>query len=147
MKKIFLLLVIVLGLAGCALNTRYISYTDQRFPPKTEYYSISIYPETQAPSFAQPYRVIGKVEISGHVGDGITAETLADKARAVARARGADAIINSRTETATYNGVETIPGRCGYYRCRPPAYIPYSDTVLMFRGELVAFLPVATGTK
>ncbi len=141
MKKVLLLLIIASGLAGCALNTRYVSYTDQRFSPKARYYFINIYPDSQAPSFAQPYHAIGKVEVSGRASDGVTSEALADKARAIARAKGADAIINSRTEMVNYGGMSVMPGHCGYRYCHPPEYFPYYDVLLTFRGELIAFLP------
>jgi hypothetical protein len=147
MKRILLLLIVALSLAGCALNTRYVSYTDQKFPPKTKYYFVNIYPETQTSPLAQPYRVIGRVEVSGHASEGVHADALTDEARSIARARGADAIINSRTEAASYGGVDVVPGHCGYYRCRPPEYIPYNDTVLTFRGELAAIVPAETATK
>ena len=142
MKKFLLLLVVVLSAAGCAVNTRYVSYTDQQFPQKGKYYFISIYPESQALSFTQPYRVIGRVEVSGHASEGVNSDTLADEARSIARSKGADAIINARTEAASYGGVDMIPGRCGYRHCRPPEYIPYNDTILRFRGELATFLPM-----
>ncbi len=141
MKRSLAAFFFALTLAGCAVNTRYVSYTDQKFPAKSTYYFISIYPETQAPSFTQPYRTIGRVEVSGHASDGVNADTLGDEARQVARSRGADAIINARTEAVNYSGMEVIPGYCGYRRCRPPEYIPYIDTDVRLRGELIVFMP------
>ncbi|MBF0485854.1 MAG: hypothetical protein HQL16_04995 [Candidatus Omnitrophica bacterium] len=144
MKRMLLLMILVLGVAGCAVNTRYVSYTAQEFPPKAKYYFVSIYPESPQISFKAPYTVIGRVEASGRASEGVTADTLADEARGIARAKGADAIINSKTEAANYGGMDVIPGRCGYRHCRPPTYIPYNDTLLTFRGELITYIPAQT---
>jgi hypothetical protein len=43
-----------------------INYTDQRFPPKDQYYVVNVYPETQALPASNPYYVIGKVSIEGY---------------------------------------------------------------------------------
>ena len=120
--KILLLGLMVLGLAGCATSTRYDNYTDQRFPPKDPYYIVNVYPETQALRAANPYYVIGKVSIEGFASNGVSPETLANQARSIARKRGADAIINSRTEIIQY----------------------WRDELLRFRGELIVYSPVAT---
>ena len=141
MKRFLLIFITALSLAGCAVNARYVSYTDQQFQPKAKYYFISIYPESQTPPLAQPYRVIGRVETEGLVGEGVNSDTLADEARAIARAKGADAIINVRTEGATVGGTDVIPGHCGYRHCRPTEYVSHVDTLLRFRGELIAFTP------
>jgi len=141
MKRILLPFILILGLAGCAVNARYVAYTDQRFPAKSGYYFVNIYPENQVPKFTEPYRVIGRVEVSGHASEGVNPDMLADKARNVARAKGADAILNVRAEAANYGGMNVIPGHCGYRRCRPPEYYPYNDTLFTFRGELIAFTP------
>ena len=142
MKRLFLLFLIVLVLAGCAVNTRYVSYTGEQLPAKAKYYFISIYPEAQPPVLTQPYRLIGRVETQGLVGDGVNEDTLADEARAIARAKGADAIINVRTESDAVGGTDVIPGYCGRYRCHPTTYVSRMDTLLRFRGELIAFTPV-----
>ena len=120
--KILLLGLMVLGMAGCATSSRYDNYTDQRFPPKDQYYTVNVYPETQALPAANPYYVIGRVSIEGYASDGVTPETLANQARSIARKRGADAIINSRTEIIRY----------------------WRDAVLRFRGELIVYAPVVT---
>lgn len=138
---------LVFGLTGCAVNTRYISYTGQPLAPKPKDYFITIYPESRVPAGAQSFRVIGKVELSGHVSDGVSAEALADQARDVARAKGADAIINARTESARYSGVNVFPGGCGRHYCHPDRYVPYSDALLTFRGELIAFVPAEIQNK
>ena len=85
--------------------------------------------------------MIGRVETEGLVGEGVNSDTLADEARAIARAKGADAIINVRTEGATVGGTDVIPGHCGYRHCRPTEYVSHVDTLLRFRGELIAFSP------
>ena len=120
--KILLLGFVALILAGCATSTRYVDYTDQRFPPKDQYFAVNVYPETQAIPAANPYYVIGKVSIEGYASDGVTPETLANQARRMARKRGADAIINSRTEIIRY----------------------WRDAVLRFRGELIVYAPPVT---
>ena len=147
MKRVLLLFIVVLSLAGCSVNTRYVSYTDQISPPRAKYYFISIYPETQTPAFSQPYRLIGRVEAAGLVGDGVNSDTLADEARNIARSKGADAIINARTESAITGGTDVIPGRCGYRYCRPTRYISHQDTLLRFRGELIVFTPAEIPEK
>ena len=120
--KILLLGFVALILAGCATSTRYVDYTDQRFPPKDQYFAVNVYPETQAIPAANPYYVIGKVSIEGYASDGVTPETLANQARRMARKRGADAIINSRTEIIRY----------------------WHDALWRFRGELIVYGPPAT---
>ena len=120
--KILLLGFVALILAGCATSTRYVDYTDQRFTPKDQYFAVNVYPETQAIPAANPYYVIGKVSIEGYASDGVTPETLANQARRMARKRGADAIINSRTEIIRY----------------------WRDAVLRFRGELIVYAPPVT---
>jgi hypothetical protein len=121
-NKILILGLCVLVMAGCATSTRYVNYTDQRFPPKDPYYTVNIFPETQVLSASNPYYVIGKVSIEGYASDGVSPETLANQARSIARKRGADAIINSRTEIIRY----------------------WRDAVLRFKGELIVYAPVAT---
>ena len=147
MKKLLSLFMVVLSLVGCAVNTRYVAYTDQQFLPKTRYYFISIYLEGQTPPLSQPYRVIGRVEAEGLVGDNVNSDILTDEAKSIARARGADAIINARTETTTYGGTEVIPGHCGYRHCRPTEYVSRVETSLRFRGELIAFMPMEIPEK
>src|SRR5208283_4207943 len=120
--RVLLLGISMLILAGCATSTRYVEYTDQRFPPKDPYYVVNVYPETQALPVANPYYVIGKVSIEGYASDGVSPETLANQARSIARKRGADAIINSRTEIIRYWG----------------------DAVLRFKGELIVYAPAVT---
>ena len=120
--KILLLGLMVMGMAGCATSSRYDNYTDQRFPPKDQYYVVNVYPETQALPAANPYYVIGKVSIEGYASYGVSPEMLANQARSIARKRGADAIINSRTEIIRY----------------------WHDALLRFRGELIVYGPPAT---
>jgi len=121
-KNILLLGLMVLGLVGCATSTRYVNYTDQKFPPKDQFYTVNVYPDTQALPATNPYYVIGKVSIEGYASYGVTPEMLANQARTIARKRGADAIINSRTEIIRY----------------------WRDAVLRFRGELIVYAPVVT---
>ena len=95
------------------------------------------------------------MEVSGHISNGVTPEELTQQAQAIARKKGADAIINVKTENFTYNGIETIPGHVSYHpvvlegrhrdrvayveRYHRTRYIPYSDTVLTFQGDLIIF--------
>ena len=139
MNKFLILILCVVALAGCAVNTRYVPYTGQHFAPKDRYNFINVYPEARPLPFQTPYTVIGRVEASGEVGSGVNADTLQDVARNIARSKGADAIINARTESASYGGVAVIPARCGRRYCRPAEYVPYHDVLLHFRGELIVF--------
>ncbi|MBF0532649.1 MAG: hypothetical protein HQL23_06060 [Candidatus Omnitrophica bacterium] len=141
MIKIFSLVMLGLSLAGCAVSARYTSYTEQRYPAKGKYYFVTIYPASQTPAFSQSYQVIGKVEVSGHASEGVTPDTLAEQAKRICRAKGADAIINAANTASSYNGVDVIPGRCGRRHCRPSEYFPYSDTIFSLRGELIIFMP------
>jgi hypothetical protein len=141
MRKFILLFIVILGMTGCAVSTRYVRYTDQQFLPKAKYYLISIYLESQTPPLAQPYRVIGRIETEGRTSEGVNSDTLADEAKRIARAKGGDAIINARTEAATYSGTDVIPGQCGHRHCYPTEYVSHVDTSLRFRGELIVFTP------
>ena len=120
-NRILLLGLIMLGLAGCATSTRYVYYTDQRFPPKDPYYNVNVYPQTQALAATNPYYVIGKVSIEGYASYGVTPEMLANQARNIARKKGADAVINSRTEIIHY----------------------WHDTLLRFTGEFIVYAPAS----
>jgi hypothetical protein len=122
-KKIMLLGLIVLSLAGCATSTRYVNYTDQRFHPKDEFFTVNVYPESQALGASHPYYVIGKISIEGFSSNGVSPENLTNKARVTARKRGADAIINARTEVFRYY---------------------YGDALLRFKGELIVYATAVT---
>jgi len=120
--KILFLGLMVLGLVGCATSTRYVYYTDQRFPPKDQYYNVNVYPQTQALAASTPYYVIGKVSIEGYASYGVTPEMLANQARNIARKKGADAVINAKTEIIHY----------------------WRDALLRFTGELIVYAPAGT---
>jgi len=122
LRKVLLLGLIVLGLAGCATSTRYDSYTYQRFPPKDEFYAVNVYPESQALGAGNPYYVIGKVSIEGFASNGVNPGSLANQAKVIARKRGADAVINAKTEVFHY----------------------YGDALLRFKGELIVYASAAT---
>lgn len=119
-KKILLLGLLALVLAGCAVSTRYVNYTDQRFPAKDEFSTINIYSAAQPQGAANPYYVIGNVSIEGFASNGVTPESLTHEAKTIARKKGADAIINARTEVLRY----------------------YGDQLLRFKGELIVYAPV-----
>ena len=110
----------LLLLAGCATSTRYVDYTDQRFPAKDEFYAVNIYPASQALNASTPYYVIGKVSIEGLTSSGVSPETLTNQAKKIARKRGADAIINAGTQAFRYYG---------------------GDLLLRFKGELIVYAP------
>lgn len=120
-KKILLLGLFVLVLAGCATSTRYVNYTVQRFPPKDQYSTINVYPESQAIGAGNPYYVIGKVSIEGFASNGVSFESLTNQAKEIARKRGADAIINTRTAMFRYYG---------------------GDALLRFQGEFIVYVPL-----
>ena len=80
----------------------------QRFPPKDEFYTVNVYPESQALAASNPYYVIGKVSIEGFASNGVSPETLTNQAKEIARKRGADAIINARTEVFRYYGGDAL---------------------------------------
>jgi hypothetical protein len=84
---------------------------------------VNVYPQSQSIGASNPYYVIGKVSIEGFVSYGVTPESLTDQARGIARKRGADAIINARTEVFRYG---------------------YGDQLLRFRGELIVYAPTAS---
>lgn len=142
MKRLIGACLIILTLAGCAINSRYVNYSDQKYLHKQKYYYITIY-ESQPSSAPQPFQVIGRVETSGYINNGVTFDSLIDQAKKIARTKGADAIINAKTENVTYNGTEVVPGYIGHHYYRPAEYITYSDTLLRFQGELIVFLPAA----
>ena len=119
-KKILLLGVCALVLAGCATSTRYVSYTAERFPPKDELYTVNVYPSSPPPAVGNPYYVIGNVSIEGFVSNGVSPEGLANQAREIARKRGADAVINAKTVAYHYYG---------------------GDALLRFKGELIVYAP------
>ena len=118
LNKTLLLGLSVLVLAGCATSTRYINYTDQRYPPKDALYTVNVYPISQPLGAANPYYVIGKVSIEGFASSGVNPEKLSNQAKEIARKRGADAIINAKTEMFRYYG---------------------GDALLRFKGELIVF--------
>jgi hypothetical protein len=122
LKKSLLLSLFVLFLAGCAISSRYVNYTDQRFPPKDPYYVVNVYPESQSIGANNPYYVIGKVSVEGFASDGVSPAGLTNQAKVIARKRGADAIINAKTEAFRYY---------------------YGDELLRFKGELIVYAPEA----
>lgn len=144
MKKLALLFLIVLSSAGCAVQSRYVHYTDQKFIAKPKYSAVTVYPESQHPPVSEPYSVIGRVETSGYLSDGISRDDLTDKAKAIARKKGADAIINVRMEQVQYNGTYIVPGYVEQHRYHshyhPTEYVPYQNVLLTFRGELIVFM-------
>ena len=119
-KRILGLGMFVLVLAGCATSTRYINYTEQRYPPKDEFYSVNVYPQSQKLDASNPYYVIGKVSVEGFASNGVNPDSLSAQAKEVARKRGADAIINAKTEIFRYYD---------------------GDALLRFKGELIVYAP------
>ncbi|MBF0504307.1 MAG: hypothetical protein HQL14_04295 [Candidatus Omnitrophica bacterium] len=168
MKKILLLL-LVLGLAGCATSVRYVSYTQQKFRPKPRDYFIVTYSNTQPPPATPTYTVIGRLEISGHASDGVSSNTLTDQSQAIARQKGADAIINAETQALNYSWVVVHPAHTTYHpvvvsetyyghghevletayvpHYHPTRYIPYNDTIMTFKGDLVVFVAAQSSSS
>ncbi|MBF0478018.1 MAG: lipoprotein [Candidatus Omnitrophica bacterium] len=140
MKKILLTIIVVFALSGCATSVRYVSYTGEKFIPKDKYYFVTMY-DAQPPSNTQVYTVIGKVEISGLASNGVSPELLKDQAKAISRKKGADAIINTKIEAASFSGVYAYTERSRYRHYRVTEYIPYSDQRLTLSGELILFSP------
>ncbi|MBF0570292.1 MAG: hypothetical protein HQL12_00325 [Candidatus Omnitrophica bacterium] len=120
-KNILLLGLSVLVLAGCATSTSYVNYTNQHFPPKDQFYAVKVYPASQSLGASNPYYVIGRISIEGFASNGVSPETLTGQAKEIARKRGADAIINSKTEVFRYYG---------------------GDVLLRFKGELIVYSSV-----
>ncbi len=119
-NKMWLLGLAVLVLAGCATSTSYVNYTTQRFAPKDQFYTVNVYPESQALGVGRPYFVIGRVSIEGFASNGVNPGNLTNQAKEIARKRGADAIINARTVEFRYY---------------------YGDVLLRFKGELIVYAP------
>ena len=117
-KNILGLGLCLLVLAGCATSTRYFNYTDQRFPAKDKYYAVNVYPEAQPLGASTPYFVIGKVSVEGFASNGVSSVSLTNQAKEIARKRGADAIINARTNVFQYYD---------------------GDELLRFKGELIVY--------
>ncbi len=105
-------------LAGCATSSNYVHYTDQAYPPKDQFYPIQVYPASQPLGAVRPYYVIGKVSVEGMASNGVSPGSLTAEAKVTARQKGADAIINAKTEVFRYY---------------------YGDTMLRFVGELVVY--------
>jgi len=119
-KNILGLALSLLVLAGCATSSSYVQYTPERFPPKDPYFTVNVYAQGQSLAAGSVYYVIGRVSVEGFASSGVSPETLMNQARKIARARGADAIINSRTMVFHYyNG----------------------DALLRFKGELIVYAP------
>jgi hypothetical protein len=123
LKHALLIALMGLSLAGCATSSSYIHYTDQQYPPKDQYFNVNIYPASQVQSAVNPYYVIGKVSVEGFASSGVSPETLSSQAKVIARRRGADAIINARTEAIRYY---------------------YGDSLLRFVGELIVYATPAS---
>ena len=121
-QKLLFLGLFAIVLVGCATSTRYVDYTDQRFPPKDKYYTENVYSQAQPLSASNPYYVIGTVSIEGFTSNGVNPESLTNQARSIARKRGADAIINAETQVFHY----------------------YGDALLRFKGELIVYAPAGS---
>ena len=144
MKRMLLISLVALSLAGCATSVRYVNYTGQKFPPKDKYYFVTIY-NAQPPSTVPVFNVIGRAEVSGLASNGISPESLLDQAKIIARKKGADAIINARTEMVEFGGVYAFSEHGGYYHhYHATEYVPYSDQRLTFKGDLIVFVPGVT---
>ena len=147
MKKLFLILLIGMTLAGCATTASYMSYTNQRLPPKLKDYVVQVYTTFQHLPSTASYRVIGRVEVQGYASDGVNPLMLSKQAQSIAKKKGADAIINADTQIKPYGGTYVVPGHFGFYDYHPTQYIPYGATFLFFTGELIVFTTALEDTK
>ena len=105
MKNKILLGFFLLVLAGCATSTRYVSYTPERYMAKAPSLAVNVYPGAPAISPGHSYYIIGQASVEGFAGSGVTSARLTEEAKSIARAKGADAIINAKTvEYRYYSG-------------------------------------------
>jgi hypothetical protein len=98
----------------------YVNYASQQFPPKDPSFPVNVYSQSQAIGTNNPYYVIGKVSIEGFASNGVNPGGLTNQAVTIARKRGADAIINAKTEVFRYYD---------------------GDALLRFVGELIVYAP------
>ena len=140
MKKIFGVFVLLIFLSGCALATRYVSYTGETFPHKPKYYFITVYPLDARPAASETYTVIGRVEVEGYLSSGASQDSLLDEAKVIARQKGADGIINAKYGAVDYQNVDVTPGYRGYHYYQRPRYYVYSDRLMTFKGDLIVFV-------
>lgn len=111
MKKTILFFVTIL-LCGCAATSRYIPYTQEQFRPKKADYPIDIFKEGPKPH--RNYKIIGRIEVYGDTSYGLNWEDIYNKMLQIARGKGADAIINYKSEYKEYAGKINMPGYTRY---------------------------------
>ena len=139
MKRTLFLFLFLLGFTGCAVSSHYVKYTDHKFSPKPKDYMVSIYKASDHSLAAGSYYVIGQLELSGYASSGITPSYLVRRAKAIARRRGADAIINVVSENFADNEIYARPGYFGRHYYHPREYVAYGDALLTLRGDLVVY--------
>ena len=122
-NRIFFLGFCFLFFIGCATSSMYVHYTSKHFVPKDKLYDVKIYLETEPLNASKPYFVIGKVLIEGFSSNGVGTEGLTKEAKEIARKRGADAIINVKSQVFRYYD---------------------GDNLFKFNGELIVYSSSAT---
>ena len=150
MKRLLILLIISSFILGCAT-------TSKRFPQKAKIYTIPFY--EGVPDFERTYEVIGNLQVEGNTSDGTNWKSVYDKAVAIAKQRGAEAVINVKSEYQPYHSVTFSPGYTTYHSTtthhsygrhhvthtrnvpihHPPTIIPYNAAILRYRGDLIVF--------
>lgn len=139
MKKIFLSVLIVLGLAGCAVSSHYVNYTEKKFLPKPRNYVVKIYTASKRMPNLGSYYVIGSIELSGYASAGVTPDALRKRAKVIVRKKGADAIINASIKHFSDREVYVRHGYYGRYYYHPREYIVSNDKLFVFHGDLIVF--------
>ena len=139
MKRAFLLFLFLLGFTGCAVSSHYVNFTEHKFSPKPKDYVINTYKTSDQAPATGTYYVIGQLELSGYASAGITPSYLLRRAQAIARKRGADAIINVVSENFSDTEVYARPGYFGRRYYHPREYVAYGDALLTMHGDLIVF--------
>ena len=111
MRRFFIAIMVGITIVGCT-SSRYISYTTQTFPPKPSSYKVPFY--NGRPYLGRKYKIIGELYVSGDTQSFAGWNDIYNKARAEARKRGADAVIDVKTDYQEYSGVNYIPGSTTY---------------------------------
>jgi len=112
MKKISLFFAFLFVISGCAAVSRYVPYTHEQFQSKKADYAIDIFKEGPKPH--RNYKIIGRIEVHGDTSYRLNWEDIYNKMLQIAREKGADAIINYKSEYTNYYGTINMPGHTSY---------------------------------
>ncbi len=109
-------LIVVSLLLCCFLSActtaNYYSHISETFPPKSRKYVMPIYEGT--PDLGKPYKIIGNFEVQGNTDNCASWNDVLNKAKGLARKKGADAIVNMKTDSQAYNTAVYIPSYTTY---------------------------------